>query len=652
MLSSIKVVDTEEDLDALLVSLDAKKAFDSVEHSYIEQCLIKFGLQNFVKIFRILYSELRSDILVNGTVVKGYKILRGVKQGDAHSCVLFIVCMEPLIRNVEKKAEITAIYSNQLQANLPKIYAYADDVNCLTVNTRENLQLIFKEYERLSRKSGLELNANKTEILRLRSRNLPIVPQNLFRIQYSNQEHRLETLEQIKINGIVMCQEETRMRTENVDIVCGKINNQLKRWSCRNLSILGKILVVKTFGVSQIIYLSQSMQLSDTDFKKFNQLLYKFIWNRHYLAAKAPERLRRDIVNKPMKQGGLGMLDISELDASLKLKALGRLETSKHPMLSILRTFVRTNFFYPGSGTNLDCILCSGLNLLKADRLALWAQNNLRSNRYFIAKLREIKLSQALSENGRNSLAYLYLRNQNKVLMRDLTRNDLQSLTHFLNPNLVDAVTETLNLNPGQLIDVPMAYYDGVKFSTLSKLTSKQIRTCRSQLDPACVLKLGPILTPLESINLFGTLTKLSNTRHKDILLRLIHGELYSKERLHRYGLVAVPFCPRCNQVETLKHKYLECGYVKEIWRRTLNITDKLKNQVRQEPLENKVINISEPKPPILTIHAEIILEIRRLKDDAPYQLLPKILVSKAVERVSRRENNWRIKRELSALLS
>ena len=48
MLSSIKVVDTEEDLDALLVSLDAKKAFDSVEHSYIEQCLIKFGLQNFV----------------------------------------------------------------------------------------------------------------------------------------------------------------------------------------------------------------------------------------------------------------------------------------------------------------------------------------------------------------------------------------------------------------------------------------------------------------------------------------------------------------------------------------------------------------------------------------------------------------------------
>ena len=100
MLSSIKVVDTEEDLDALLVSLDAKKAFDSVEHSYIEQCLIKFGLQNFVKIFRILYSELRSDILVNGTVVKGYKILRGVKQGDALSCVLFIMCMEPLIRNV------------------------------------------------------------------------------------------------------------------------------------------------------------------------------------------------------------------------------------------------------------------------------------------------------------------------------------------------------------------------------------------------------------------------------------------------------------------------------------------------------------------------------------------------------------------------
>ena len=39
----LNVVNNKTDLDAILVSLDAKKAFDSVEHSYIAKCLEKFG---------------------------------------------------------------------------------------------------------------------------------------------------------------------------------------------------------------------------------------------------------------------------------------------------------------------------------------------------------------------------------------------------------------------------------------------------------------------------------------------------------------------------------------------------------------------------------------------------------------------------------
>ena len=65
-------------------------------------------------------------------------------------------------------------------------------------------------------------------------------------------------------------------------------------------------------------------------------MLYKFIWNRHYLAAKAPERIKREIMMVNVKNCGLGMLDIAELGDSLKLKALGRLRTSNHPFLRLL----------------------------------------------------------------------------------------------------------------------------------------------------------------------------------------------------------------------------------------------------------------------------------------------------------------------------
>ena len=136
----------EQDIDGLLVALDAKKAFDSVEHSYIKECLRKFGLGNFCKIFDILYSDLKSDIIVNGRIVEGFKIKRGVKQGDALSCILFIMCMEPLLANIEANTNINGIQSAVVRNELPKIYAYADDVNALIVNSGRSLQELFNEY--------------------------------------------------------------------------------------------------------------------------------------------------------------------------------------------------------------------------------------------------------------------------------------------------------------------------------------------------------------------------------------------------------------------------------------------------------------------------------------------------------------------------
>jgi hypothetical protein len=42
----------KNNLSAALISLDAKKAFDSVNHKYIERTLINYGFgENFVKTF-------------------------------------------------------------------------------------------------------------------------------------------------------------------------------------------------------------------------------------------------------------------------------------------------------------------------------------------------------------------------------------------------------------------------------------------------------------------------------------------------------------------------------------------------------------------------------------------------------------------------
>ena len=72
--------------------------------------------------------------------------------------------MDPLLRNIEHNPEISAINSNLLAKDLPKVYAYADDVNGVIKNKAESLKAVFKEYARLTKVSGLELNAEKTEL--------------------------------------------------------------------------------------------------------------------------------------------------------------------------------------------------------------------------------------------------------------------------------------------------------------------------------------------------------------------------------------------------------------------------------------------------------------------------------------------------------
>ena len=66
---TIDLANLDNDVDGVLVSLDVKKAFDSVDHRYIRRTLTAFGLSGFIPIFDFLYKDLRSDIILNKRVI-------------------------------------------------------------------------------------------------------------------------------------------------------------------------------------------------------------------------------------------------------------------------------------------------------------------------------------------------------------------------------------------------------------------------------------------------------------------------------------------------------------------------------------------------------------------------------------------------------
>lgn len=154
----------ENNLEGYLVSLDAKKAFDSIDHDFMLRVLKEFNFsKKFIHIIKTFYINLTADVMVNGIRYGLLKILKGVKQGDSLSCVLFILCMEVLVKNIEKNNNIIGIKINNVMI---KQSIFADDLSPM-VDSVTSIKEVFKEYKLFSLFSGIYLNNNKTDYYHL-----------------------------------------------------------------------------------------------------------------------------------------------------------------------------------------------------------------------------------------------------------------------------------------------------------------------------------------------------------------------------------------------------------------------------------------------------------------------------------------------------
>jgi hypothetical protein len=112
-----------------------------------------------------------------------------------------------------------------------------------------------------------------------------------------------------------------------------KMNRHFSEWSKRHLSILGKIQIIKTFGLSQYLYSLAVIDFLPTHCKEINKALAKFIWNKNYAGNRAPNRFKNEILFKPVDKGGFGMLELDKVVKGLRIRRVYTiLEKNEHPV--------------------------------------------------------------------------------------------------------------------------------------------------------------------------------------------------------------------------------------------------------------------------------------------------------------------------------
>ncbi len=76
----------------IVLSIDLNKAFDRVEHSFIEQTMRRFGFgERILRWISLLYNNAKSCVKVNGVLTDPFPLERSVRQGCPLSALLYSI---------------------------------------------------------------------------------------------------------------------------------------------------------------------------------------------------------------------------------------------------------------------------------------------------------------------------------------------------------------------------------------------------------------------------------------------------------------------------------------------------------------------------------------------------------------------------------
>ncbi len=123
-----------------------------------------------------------------------------------------------------------------------KSAAYADDLSVICEKSYDCIQQVFYEYKRLTQRSGRELNADKTEIVNLNSKE-----KDQITFRYNEKSFEISTVEKVKICGLFYCTDLDEEYQQNVSEKIKKLSYKTKLWTHRHLTMEGKTLIVKTY---------------------------------------------------------------------------------------------------------------------------------------------------------------------------------------------------------------------------------------------------------------------------------------------------------------------------------------------------------------------------------------------------------------------
>ena len=97
-----------KDKNHMIISIDAEKACDKIQHLFMIKTLQKAGIEGgYLNIIKATYDKPTANIILNGEKLKAFPLKSGIRQGCPLSPLLFNIVLEVLATAIRSKRNET-----------------------------------------------------------------------------------------------------------------------------------------------------------------------------------------------------------------------------------------------------------------------------------------------------------------------------------------------------------------------------------------------------------------------------------------------------------------------------------------------------------------------------------------------------------------
>ena len=572
-------------INGKMLAIDFQKAFDSVNRNFLFSTLAAFNFgSSFIQWIQTFYQNISSCVLNNGFSTGPFEIQRGVRQGDPLSPYLFIIVLEVLAVSIRKNKDIQGIVVDGIEV---KLELFADDLTVFLRNdgsVRHLLALISK----FGICSGLVINFDKTEMFILgNSVMAPAQDQSIMNINVKRA---------VKILGVYFTYDSRLRHKLNFKEIIDAVKTKLQLWKWRNLTIIGRIQIVKTFVIPLIMYRAGSICIDKEVVTEANRIIFDFIW-------KGKDKVKRASLVGDIKDGGLKAPHLESIIKTHRIMLCQRLADGEpcnwktilfHYLKQVGGKFILCcNFDIKKLPINLpmyyrECFECFSHCSAATDNNVLelsheQISNTVLWNNKFICINNKSVFNQSLVSKGIIKIGDLVTEKNQFISQCNQSRVNLSPKDIFDLMSLVDAIPapwrQSLKIN-GYLNKSPFVIQDQIQLVlnnqevSITEATFKKVYrelvsgfvtppTAHSKFNES----FNGVCLDWNEIHSLPFLVAL-DTKSREFQYKILNRYLVTNTFLKKMGKIDSSLCTFCGMLdESLEHLFVTCHFTTLLWK-------------------------------------------------------------------------------------